>query len=111
LVRCLPLPVTDQSQLKAHAVSHLEYLRYRIVEVHILAWMNVGTLLRAMEFVHLEGRDNGTLVRSQVKGLARRRNVSPIPGTDIVIRSSVESSGGCQEPIDGPDLGALLLPT
>src|SRR4051794_18977417 len=94
LVGCLLLPVADQSQLNVQSTLHLEHLRYRVVEVNILARMNLCALLRAVKFVHLEGGNNGRFSTGQVKGLPRRGNVSPIPGTDVVIRGGVESAGG-----------------
>ena len=72
--------------------------------------MNLGALLRAMKFVHLEGRDSGAFVRSEVKRFARRRDVGPVSGTDVVIRRGVESAGGRQEPVDCPNVRTFLLP-
>jgi hypothetical protein len=69
-VRSLPLTVADQPDLQAQVVSQREGLRQRIVEVHGFARMNIGALLRPMEFIQLEGRDSGRFVFTQVKGLA-----------------------------------------
>src|SRR4030095_10064630 len=103
LVCSLPLIITDYPKLELQLLVQREKLRQRIIEVEGLTRMNSGSLLTAVEFVHLEGRERRLLCRGQENLSARRDGRSPVTGADIVARAGVESPGGRQESEDSPN--------
>ena len=102
--------IADHPKLELQLLVQREKLRKRIVEIEGLTRMNSGSLLTAVEFVHLEARERRRFVRGQVERLARRDGRSPVPGADIVARAGVESSGRRQESEDTPNVGAGFPP-
>src|SRR5436190_18134951 len=99
LICGLPLTVTNQPDLEAHVAVQRKSLCQRIVKIHRLARMNIGSFLSAVEFVHLKSRNCGRLVLCQVERLSRRQGMGPITRANIVGRSGHESSCWRQEPV------------
>src|SRR5580692_10399417 len=72
--------------------------------------MDLGALLCAVEFVHLEGRECGRFVVGQIEGFASRYNLRPIARTDVVATAGVKFACRREEAIDCPYVGTPLLP-
>src|SRR5262249_15002184 len=109
-VRGLPLAISNQPDLQAQILRQRKGLGERIVEVEVLARMNVGTLLYRMELIHLERRNGVVFAFRQIDRWSRCRYMDPITGSNVGVRSCAESAGRCQETVDGPNLSALCLP-
>src|ERR1044071_8965990 len=73
--------------------------------------MNSSALLPRVNLIHLKSRDRSRSVLCQVKRLPGRECMSPVAGADVVIGALFELAGGREESIDGPNRGALRVPT
>src|SRR5258706_5005536 len=86
-------------------------LHQRVVEIHRLARMNIGSFLSRVDFVHLKSRNRGGFVFCQEKRLARRQGMGPITRTYVVVSPHPEAAGWGQESINRPNGNALPVPT
>src|SRR5260370_28884971 len=72
--------------------------------------MNARSLLSAMEFVHLKRRYSGRFVLREIERFARRRRLSPVSGTHIVVHVCTESARGRQETVCRTNISAFRAP-
>src|SRR5689334_12512687 len=73
--------------------------------------MDIRILLTAMNFVHLESREDCPFRPGKVKGLTRREGGNPVTVADIVVGAGLEFSSWGKESVNDSEGGSLLLPT